>query len=453
MKKYAVWLILLTFTALIAFMIVTTAFQPVDSLMRPPKVEGENLSIQLAFEEKVGTDYILKRPISGNYRNAYNFIDLTGDNNDEVIVFYTKSDNLGIVRMNVLRNFDGEWKSIADFQSVHNDIQEIEFADFNGDGNKEIIVGWTVFQDSYSKLFSIYEVTENEDSVKIYPVYGDYYSMFKIIDIDRDGKDDILAVKYATAAGSAEYTASFLDFDEDGIREMGSFTLDKSLNSIGAINSDYIDDGTQTRIFIDGYKVDSGMITDCFVWKKADKEFSRYMVSGVSVPALTSRTSTVFCKDINSDGHIEVPTEEYLPNISDDNYARNNNLGTSLITWLWIDKDNAEFVESHIILSQYGFSFRFDSKWLDNVSVENNQQKGLLTFWSIKYVDGIAVKDEELFSIMTLSDFDLETIGELSFYYSQVNQVKGKYYYCRIYDKGSEYGITKKDIKNRMILG
>ena len=159
MKKYAVGFVLVFLIALLGFFVFTTTFQPVDSLMRPPKVEGENLSIQLAFEEKIGTDYVLKRPLRGNYRNAYTFIDLTGDKNNEVIVFYSKSDSLGIVRMNVLRNIEGKWKSIADFQSVHNDILEVEFADLNGDGNKEIIVGWSVFQDSYSKLMIIYEVS------------------------------------------------------------------------------------------------------------------------------------------------------------------------------------------------------------------------------------------------------------------------------------------------------
>ena len=454
MKKYAVWFAIVFFIALLGLGVVSNTFKPVDSLMRPPKVEGENLSIQLAFEEKIGTDYVLKRPLRGNYRNAYTFIDLTGDKSNEVIVFYSKSDSLGIVRMNVLRNIDGEWKSIADFQSVHNDILEVEFSDLNGDGNKEIIVGWSVFQDSYSKLMSVYEVTEDKESVRIYPVFGDNYSMFKITDIDGNGIDDIFTIKYATAAGSAEYTASFLSYENSSFVEKGSFLLDKSLNSIGAINIDYIDDGTCTRIFIDGYKVDSGMITDCFIWNRESKEFSRYLVSGVSVPALTSRTSTVFCKDVNGDGFIEIPTEEYLPNVSSNNdLVKYNNLGTSVVVWQWIYDNKCEYVESHIILSQYGYSFRFKQSWFDNVSVENDPQRGLITFWSLNYIDGVAIKDKELFSIMTLSDFDLETISELSFYYSLIDQVKDKYYYCRIYDEGSEYGITKKDIKNRMIMG
>ena len=452
MRRYAVWLVLLSMIALLGFVVVTTTFQPIDSLMRPPKVEGENLDIQLAFEEKVGTNYILKRPMKGSHKSAYTFIDLTGDKNNEVIVFYSKADNLGIVRMNVLINTDGQWKSIADFQSVHNDIQEVDFADLNGDGNKEIIVGWTVLQDSNSKLLSVYEISRDVDTGRIYPIYSEYYSMFKVVDIDNNNVDDILSIKYSAAAGSAEYKASFLSYEENGINEINSFVLDKTLTSIGAISCDFIHDNTCTRIFVDGYKADSGMLTDCIIWNNRENSFERYLVSGESVSSLTSRTSTVFCKDINSDGYIEIPTEEHLPAIKYDDPS-NNNLGTHLIVWLLIDNYKSEYVESHIVLSQYGYSFRFKQSWIGNVSVENDSQKKLLTFWSLKYIDGVVLKDKELFSIMTLTDFDLDVISEMSFNYTLIEQGVDKYYYCRVYDEGEEYGITKKDIKNRIISG
>lgn len=453
MKKYGVWFIVFTLIVLLGFTIVTTTFQPMESLMRPPKVEGENYSVQLAFEEKIGEDYILKQPINGNHRSAYNFVDLTGDKDNEVVIFYSKADNLGIVRMNVLDNINGKWISVADFQSVHNDIQEVEFADLNGDGNKEIIVGWSVFQDSYSKFISVYEISNNKKAARIYPIYGAYYSMFKVADFDANGKEDILSLKYAMAGNSAEYTGTILSYDDNALRERKTFSLDKSINSVAAINYDYFDNGL-TRIFIDGYKTDSGMSTDCFLWDTANDIFDRAFVGGNSIASLTSRTSSVICKDINSDGLIELPREDYLPNISEINVSSgSNNLGMSVITWFWFHGDETEFVDCHMILSQYGYSFRFNRHMLGNVSAENDTQKGLLTFYSTKSLNGITIKDEPLFSIMTLTDIDFETISELSFYYSIIGQNKDKYYYCRIYDAAEKYAITKKEIRNRMILG
>ncbi len=458
MKKYAVAVIIVSLIALLGFVFISTYFQPIDSLMRPPQVEGDNLSIQLAFEEFVGKDYLLKQPVSGNYRSAYTFIDLTGDNDDEVIVFYSHSDDLGIVRMNVLDKTEDKWVSLADFQSVHNDIQEIDFADLNGDGTKEIIVGWTVFGESYSKLITVYHISNDKGKIIIEPVYGDYYSMFKIADIDCDGCNDILSLKYATAGNTAEYTASLLSYGKKGIGERGAFVLDNSISSLAAVNFDFLEDENVKRVYVDGYKIDGGMTTDCFLWKETENNFERYNVAGSTVGAISSRTFSVLCRDINSDGIIEVPTEEFLPNISDNSNTglsvlKNSYLGQSLINWVTVSEDSAETVERHIIMSQYGYCFKFSEKWLGNVSVINDPQKGVLTFWSVEMMDGIPVRNRKLFSIMTLTDIDLETIGEISFSYSQITQLKGKFYYSRIYDAGVEYGITKKEIKQRIIAG
>lgn len=458
MRKYAMAVIIVSLIALLGFAFVSTYFQPVDSLIRPPQAEGENLAIQLAFNDAVGGDCILKQPLNGNYRNAYTFIDLTGDNNDEVVVFYSKNDDLGIVRMNVLDKTDDEWVSIADFQSVHNDIQEIEFADLNGDGTKEIIVGWTVTGESYSKLIKVYQIDNTQNHINISSIYADYYSMFRIVDVDCDGREDILSLKYTTAGNTAEYTASLIACDENQINVKGSFTLDNSISSVAAVNFDVIESENIKRIFIDGHKIDGGMVTDCFMWQSDDNNFERYSVAGAGVSVLSSRTSSVLCKDINGDGTIEIPTEEFLPNINPENIPSvnaktTNNLGPSLINWVSVAGDTAEVIERHIIVSQYGYSFKFSENWLGNVSVINDSQKGILTFWSVETVDGVPKKGKKLFSIMTITEIDLETIGEISFTYSQITQLKGNLYYSKIFDAGVDYGITKKEIKNRIIAG
>lgn len=453
MRKYAVSVIIVFLIALFGFLFITTYFQPVDSLIRPPKLEGENLSIQLAFEDSIDGNYVLKQPLSGEYRSAYIFADLTGDNDNEVIVFYSKSIELGIVHMNILDKIDGEWVSIADFQSDYNDIREINFADLNGDNTKEVIVGWTVLGESYAKLMTVYQFS-SDDNIVISPIFTDYYSMFAVSDIDSDGNDDIISIKHTLAGNVAEYTAAMLTYENNNIHIGGTFTLDNSLSSVAAINFDSGENENIRRVFIDGYKIDGGMITDCLLWENDKDSFQRYTVSGKSITSLSSRTTSVLCSDINSDGIIEVPSEEYLPNITDDNSNQNvSNLGHSLINWVKISDDKAEIIDRHIIMSQYGYRFRFSEKWLGNVSVTNDSRKGILTFWSVENIDGKIVRNKKLFSVMTITEIDLDTIGEISFTYSQLMQLKGKLYYSKIYNAGVDYGITKKEIKQRIIAG
>lgn len=446
MKKYAIGLILLSILALIGCVGVTTAFEPLENLMKPPKVEGENLSIQLAFEEKVGKNYLLKQPLNGNFRSAYTFIDLTGDGEDEVIVFYSMSNELGIVRMNVLNFVDGKWKSVADFQSVYNDIQEIAFSDLNGDGNKEIIVGWITLPDSYSKLLSIYEIKVDSD-IYIDTLYNGNYTLFKVDDIDADGNGDIFAINQVFSAGSTEHTANLLEYDNGTILKKGEFAVDKSFSTLALVNFDSVSDGDRW-IYIDGYNTDGTLATDCIRWNKTNENFERCYIDGVSVGTLSTRMSNVFCKDINSDGKYEIPTESYLTYSDDENQKSVN-----FINWVNIEDEKAMLADSHMVFSQYGFNFSISGKLSDRVCAEINPEESMVTFYSVVDDGEKLIKSKKLFSIMTISDFDLEAIGEITFQYSDVSYINGKFYFLRLYGDAEKFGISKKDIKSRMIAG
>lgn len=449
MKKYAIGLIFLSILALFGCVVITTAFEPLDTLMKPPKVEGENLSIQLAFEEYVGEDYLLKQPISGNYRSAYTFVDLTGDGENEVIVFYSMSNDLGIVRMNVLDKIDGMWMSVADFESVYNDIQEIAFSDLDGDGLNEIIVGWITLPDSYSKLLSVYEIKEGSD-VDIEAVYSGNYSMFKVTDIDRDGNDDILSLNQTHVGNSPEHIAFILRYDNGDLTKTSDFVIDKSFSSLAAVSFDDSNKNYAKRIYIDGYNTDGTLATDCIRWNEQNETFDRCFIDGVSSSTLSSRVSNVLCKDINSDGIIEVPTENRFVF-----YDRNNadKYGMNLINWVNIGDDAVNVIDRHIIFAQYGFSYSFSDEMVGKVCVENNSEKGVLTFYSLAYEDEVPIKDKKLFSITVKSDLDLESISELSFHYTELSYIKGRFYFCRLYDAAEQSGITKKEVKSRIIAG
>ncbi len=453
MKKYSVGLV---FTAVIlaaALFFLVSEFKPINSLMKPPKVEGENLAIQLAFEESVGDNYLLKQPIKGDYRSAYTFIDLDGDNDDEVVVFYSAQEAVDIVRMNVLDVIDGKWQSIADFESLHNQIQEIKFADLNSDRLKEIIVGWTTYQDDYSKLLSVYKIALKGDGVSIEPVFDDTYSHFEIIDIDSDGDKDILSVKRVLVANTpeTEYRATFLSYTAKGIAETASISLDRSISSVTSVANDFNEETALRRIYVDGLKVDSGMATDCFYWNGKTKTFEKITYGGAGIAAITSRSSGVFCSDINSDGFIEIPVEEYLPASSVITPERSSDAGQSIIRWVQIGDGVLNTAEYHILNLSSGYTFVFDKEWIGSVTVENDVAEGVLTFCELKNVNGQFICGAPYFSIKTVTEEN--NISYFSTDYDYLLKNKGQYYYCRIFDKGEDLGITYKKIKKSMITG
>lgn len=453
MKKYSAILVSVAVMLAAALFFLVSEFKPINSLMRPPKVEGDNLAIQLAFEETVGGNYLLKQPIKGDYRSAYTFIDLDGDDDDEVIVFYSGQDAIDIVRMNVLDVINGAWHSIADFESLHNQIQEVKFADLNGDRLKEIIVGWATYQDDYSKLLSVYKINQVGNGFSIKPVFDDSYSHFEIIDIDSDGKKDILSLKRMAVPNTpeSEYRASFLSYTKKGINEIAGIALDRSIASVTSVTADFNKETLLRRIYVDGYKVDSGMATDCFYWNKKDSCFEKITYGGVSLTAITSRSIGVFCTDINFDGFIEIPIEEILPASSVETAERITDSGQSIIKWAQIGDGILNTVEYRIMNSSAGYSFSFDKEWLGKITVENDVVEGIITFCELKNINGQFERGAPYFSIKTVTDDSM--ISYFTTDYDYLLNNKGQYYYCRIFDAGEKFGITYKKIKNRMIMG
>ena len=81
-------------------------FFTVDSLIRPPKLTGENALIEQAFEAAVGKDVMLVSPVSGEYRSAFIQYDLDRDGAEETLVFYTRNEAPNEAHLHFLK-YDG----------------------------------------------------------------------------------------------------------------------------------------------------------------------------------------------------------------------------------------------------------------------------------------------------------------------------------------------------------
>lgn len=451
MKKYSIAMVIVACFCVFMLWFLSASFKPVSSLMKPPKPEGENLEIQLTFEKFAGKNYHLKQPLGGKYRSAYTFIDLNGDSEQEVIVFYSLESNVDIVRMNVLKVVDGQWKSIADFESLHNEIQEIAFADLNGDKLKEIIVGWSTYQDDYSKLMSIYKIDNSGSQVTIKDVHSESYSLFDIIDIDNNGIKDILNIRYMPMGKIAEYTASFLCYDNNRIVEKASVFLNRAISSVTSITSDKGGYDSGRRIFIDGYKIDSGITTDCFMWDNNRQSFSRYKLRGQSISSLTSRRSSIGCEDINNDGLIELPVEEFLPASSVVTQERTlTEERQSIIRWVNITDNEIKTAGYQIINSQNGYRFDFPEQWLGKITTENNLTEGVITFCELKYDSSGYSRGMPVFAIKTFTD--PSGVSHFMSNYDFITKHEGRYHYCRLYEKAEDYDITFKKVSKNLIV-
>lgn len=424
-------------------------FQNFESLMKPPMVEGENREIQIAFENFAGKQYKLITPLKGVHRSAYNFFDLNGDKDNEVIVFYSKSSENDIVRMNVLdRKADGTWDSIADIETEYSDVQQVEFADLNGDKIKEIIVGWTVYQNEYAKTMNVYMLSKVKSIYVFEKVYNSTYYDFKAIDIDCDSQKDILKIDYTPNIEAAVYTANFVAYKDDRIQDLTSIELDFSFSSITSISNDYIENENRRRIYFDGPKYESGMITECIFYNTNIESFEKEKSNHQPLSMLSTRISNVTSRDINNDGIIEIPKDREVT--LGKSFSKDGTRVCYVTEWIQLKDGNTTTVFYEFFNSIYGYSYKIDKDIFSKITIENNLAEGKLTFYQVIYTSLGAIKGDPLFTIVATENS--EDNDTLDFRYKLLYERSDYSYFCRIYKLGEDFGITKTGIRNNITL-
>ena len=124
-----------------------------DGMLRPPKTMGDEAEIeQLISKSANKSGYILKYPKSGTHRSAIVFEDLDLDDGLEAVAFFRNKDDLTAVHMLIMRSNGGVWELSDDFVNETTDVDCVDFADVDGDGKKEILVGYTTYTPNVNVL-------------------------------------------------------------------------------------------------------------------------------------------------------------------------------------------------------------------------------------------------------------------------------------------------------------
>lgn len=476
MKKYFGILLSVCLVVLIGFFATKVSYQPVDTLIRPPKIEGENSDIQSAFEASVGDNYILKSPLAGEYRTSFIRKDLNSDGSDEIIVFYSLPDSIDVVRINILDKIDDSWVTISDLESTYNDIQQVSFADVDGDRNTEIIVCWRSFEAEISNTLNIYEIVETQNQKSIESFFSKNYNEFLVCDVNNDDKTDIIIFEKIAGSGTVEIKGTFYNFEQNSVSADGDFLLDPAISSIGSVCFDRDAETEELRIYVDGYKTDTGMTTDMIAWNQHDKVFYRqYDFDNSAISLIATRSKNIICSDVNGDSFIEIPVEDYIPESEFISVDSDEIKPQSAVKWMQYDGYELVAKEYEIINSDYSFSIKIPAEYYGKFTVQNNIGTGVISFYGLtrfepnnKNDDKKPKKKDEqmngfdgfndfinpeenrvedkLFSVFASSEQDLG-LYELNGYRFLDNDNGFNYYYL-ITDEGRAAGITKANIRS-----
>lgn len=439
MRKYFTAFIAFALLAVVLTVICLVSFKPIDALMKPPMTGGENHKIQVAFEEYLDESYKLRVPLSGAYRSSYISEDLNNDGQEEIVVLYSTEDEVDIVKIIFMMKIKNKWTVVSNLESNYSEVHQVKFADINGDGIMEMLVGWTVFHNDLSRHLSVYNLPI-EGNGDLNSLYSTPYLMFDTVDIDSDGMSDIAI--FESSDDGVNLSCNM--FYNGVINKKAVIALDASVYSVSTLSYDNSDKKNGLRIFVDSYKIDSGMLTECICWDNDEGQFKKIKSEGVSV--LSSRLTGITCQDIDGDGSIEIPVEVPLEDSILLTGADTSVSGTqNLIKWIKLEDNGYTTVTHQLIYNNNDFGVTFNDKWLKYVTVRNNYSDNSIRFYS--------TKDKEktlLFELKyTSTQLEEDALSNKFKFLTETN--KGKLFYT-IYNADIDLSINKIFLENSIVL-
>lgn len=286
--------------AVMPFFLTGCVFDVKDNdMLAKPRLPVELEEINTVLKEHFDSDLSLVTPLEGVNKKSIQFVDLDGDGEDEVIVLHSKENDQFAMKVTVLSKQKEKWRINTDIQGIGYDVNRIDYPDLDGDGVKEIVVGWQSGA-LLNKGISIYKHGEKGYT----EIYKDSYTSFIAGDVDNDHIEDLLMIKLSRSEGYARYILYKL---KDGVVEPVSEVLaDGYVNDYPNVLLGKLD-VNHNGVFIDAKVGSVSGFTDVLYYDQKELK-SAYYNKRTQSSDKTFRQADRSCTDINGDGVYEIPT-------------------------------------------------------------------------------------------------------------------------------------------------
>lgn len=422
------------------------------TMLRPPRPTGEKAEIQSIIESKAGPGFKLKYPQNGEYRSAVIMHDLDGSDKEEAIALYSSGNDDTKLHLMVISEKDGEWKSSGDFTVSATGADRVIFADINGDGIDDLLVGWSAVAGA-EKLLTAYTFDKNNELREM--TVDSTYSNVAVADFDNDKTSELIL--FSVPKDDAQPNAQLFDYSEKEMRpiSVSSVNVDPEVIKSTSIDVGYMDKDT-LAVFVDGEKRSGSLVTEVIYWDKKNKTLVNplYAVdkNNAQVVNPTTRFTTTISKDINRDGIYEIPTVASMPGSVDENPVS----VCSMTTWNIFDREKQSLkgVLNTVINYSDGYYFVIPEKWTGRVTARIDTDKRTITFYewvAEKANSNIGTVGSKLLTINVFSQKEWEN-GDISSDFEEIARGRNSVYSKASEKIDDELVLTKEEIQDCLYL-
>ncbi len=411
----------------------------IEGLLASPTISKEQSEIYEALTKSVGEEIQLKFPSSGDNRSAFIVKNIDSDYTDEAIVFYKKkstSANETGLRINILDFVDDKWKSVYDSPALAEEIDKVIISTIGTTKETYIIVGYGT-KAVIDKKFVIYRYSEGI----LYSVYDDNYRMLEVVDMDRDGLNEIVTISRSPLDKNF-YAEVYKIFNSNG-DDVLSVKLSADIASFSSIKSGKIHEDTNA-LYIDALKSDGSMITE--VVGIVNNKLTNFIIDS-EMSHKTVRPWGFDSYDLDKDGIIEIPSTRPFVGYENISNIKNMILQTQ---WKVVDEQGnvtTKFSSYYSKINSYVFIV--PGSWDKLVTAKVNTGKNEVIFY--KYDGDINDEMNELLRIMAIPHKNTQEYLDDGY---EVLRTKGQidYLYKLGESRDDSLAITKSMLEDNFIV-
>ena len=293
-------ILLLAGLALAAILSGCTVFDSsVEQLFTLPRMAPEYTGLSRQLDSLIAQGYEYAPPSGGRNIQSVQMVDLEDDGRQEALVFLRRSADEKPLKIIVYRlDGDDSYSRFCTIESSGTAVDSVYYQDLNGDGRRELIVGWRISAD----VQTLAAYTIEPEPVALMSCG---YSRFSIQDLNGDGVPSLLVLR---ADGEQGPVAEFYGWQDEQMGVSYRCRLSSSMTALnrGSVVTGMVDRDTPA-VFITGVDATSMAVTDVLIYRSEAGLVNVALdkTSGVSAAVYPYRQLAP--QDIDGDGVTEIP--------------------------------------------------------------------------------------------------------------------------------------------------
>ena len=354
-----------------------------EPLITPPELAGDMQPINEALKKSINGDFRLKYPSLGERRSAIILEDIDGNGGFEAFAFYSTSDDeMTNMHINAICKRGGEYVSVDEKSIVAGAVERVDFCDLDGDGAEEILVGWEVYGSSEKQL-CVYSLTGDNLTVRL----SEKYTGFICCDLVGDGDNELIIHLLNTA--DMINSAAVYRFTDGGLQKIAGCVLDSTVKTVSEPVFSKLSNG-KGAIYIDEIK-GAGAVTEVLYFESGELKNPLLETENTIENIRTLRSASIFSKDIDSDGVLEIPVATKLSN------AAGTDEQLYYTNWCAFDGENLVTEKISILNTIDGYSVDIPENLEGRLAVLKDNESHRRVFYY--YNSELDTVGERLFSI------------------------------------------------------